>query len=381
MIDLLHPPEKEISFPTDYQSIIDRLASINPLQYGKTRNYIQGAVTHLSPYISRGVISVKQVQEVAKAKRYHPAEIEKFLKELAWREYFQRVWQAKGDDMFLDIQHPQTDVVHRKMIKGIAEATTGISIIDKCIQELYETGYMHNHVRMYVASLVCNIGKAHWYTPSQWMYYHLLDGDQGSNTCSWQWVAGAFASKKYYCNQENINLHTNSYQKNTFVDISIENLPQVPLPDELRQLIELSLTTDLPKVNRPNFDDAKNTLIYNSYNLDPLWRKDEDVNRILLLEPTHFQRYPVSKKVIQFIIDLANNIPGIQIIAGEVSDLISLYQNSKHKSNNFISKEHPAFRHYPGIKDERDWMYPGVTGYYHSFSSFWKACEKQMNRL
>ena len=183
-------------FSTGYQEILQRVQNINPVQYAKTRNFVNGAVTYLSPYISRGAISVKQVMETVLHKGYKPYQIEKFLQELAWREYYQRVWQYAGDDIWKDIKQPQQDVLHHQMITAVDEAATGIEAIDKSIENLYNSGYMHNHVRMYTASLVCNMAKAHWLQPSQWMYYHLLDGDIASNNCSWQWVAAAFASKK-----------------------------------------------------------------------------------------------------------------------------------------------------------------------------------------
>jgi deoxyribodipyrimidine photo-lyase len=368
--------KKPIHFPTDYSAILERVDNIHPTQYGKTRNFINGAVTYLSPYISRGVISVKQVQESVLSKTQDAATIEKFLQELAWREYFQRVWQAKGNELFLDIKQPQPDVIHHHMIESIQEANTGISSIDKSIKEFYETGYLHNHVRMYVASVACNMSKAHWSAPAQWMYYHLLDGDLASNTCSWQWVAGAFSSKKYYCNQENINRYTHSHQQNTFLDTPTENLPQAPIPSVLKSTLDLNLKTQLPSVDKPTIDIAKPTLIYNSYNLDPLWRKDEDVNRILLLEPSHFQQFPVSEKMIAFILALSQNIPTCQVMVGEVFELKELYNLSPLAETGLISKEHPAFNHYPGLKDERDWIYPHVTGYFPSFFSFWKKCLK-----
>ena len=80
------------TFPTKYQAILQRMHNVNPVQYAKSRNFIDGAVTYLSPYISRGVISVKQVMETVLQKGYKSYQIEKFLQELAWREYFQRVW-------------------------------------------------------------------------------------------------------------------------------------------------------------------------------------------------------------------------------------------------------------------------------------------------
>jgi deoxyribodipyrimidine photo-lyase len=368
-----------IEFVTDYDLIIEKLQHINPILYAKTRNYINGAVTYLSPYISRGVISVKQVQETMLSKGYKPYEAEKFLQELAWREYYQRIWQAKKELIGQDLKQPQPDRLHYQMITALQNAATGISSIDEQINGLYTTGYMHNHTRMYLASIACNIAKAHWRQPAQWLYYHLLDGDIASNNCSWQWVAGAFASKKYYCNQANINQYTHSNQQHTFLDQLYEQLPLLPVPDTLKETSCLQLQTTLPPTPIPVIDINKPTLLYNSYNLDPLWRKNENANRVLLLEPSHFSQYPVSSTVLDFIMRLAKNIPDIQVYCGEMAVLESLYKETKFTSGEaFIAKEHPAFIHYPGIKDERDWMFPQVTGYYPSFFSFWKQCERYL---
>jgi deoxyribodipyrimidine photo-lyase len=369
--------KENIDFPTDYQSILNRIARINPVKYASTRNFIDGAVTYLSPYISRGIISVKQVMDAMLQRGYEPYKIEKFLQELAWREYFQRVWQHVGDGISSDIKQPQPEVLHHEMITAIENAATGIDAIDDAVKHLYKTGYMHNHVRMYTASMACNMGKAHWLQPSKWMYYHLLDGDIASNNCSWQWVAAAFASKKYYFDQKNVNKYCSTTQRNTFVDKSYEAIVDMPMPDILTATSNLLLETKLPSTELPPIDTTKPTLIYNSYNLDVLWRKDEDVNRVLLLEPSHFERYPISEKVLQFIIDLSKNIGGIKIYTGEIEDISNCYKDSVlGKENCIISKEHPAFTHYPGIKDSREWMFPEVTGYYNSFFSFWKKCEK-----
>ncbi len=367
----------KIEFVTDYNLILEKVQQVNPVQYAKTRNYIDGAVTYLSPYISRGVISVKQVLQSVLRKGYKPFEIEKFLQELAWREYYQRVWQAKSELIWQDLKHPQQDVQHQQMIAAIENAETGIISIDKQIENLYTTGYMHNHTRMYVASIACNIAKAHWLQPSKWMYYHLMDGDIASNNCSWQWVAGTFSSKKYYCNQENINKYTHCNQLLTFLDKPYDEITSIPVPDTLKATSTLQLQTMLPETTVPDIDTTKPTLIYNAHNIDPIWRKNEQMNRILLLEPSHFSKYPVSENVIDFIINLSKNIKGIQVYCGEVSTLQSLYKESTLSTNeNFISKEHPACSHYPGIKDSRDWIYPEVKGYYPSFSGFWKNCER-----
>ncbi len=354
------------TFPADYESIKRRVEAADPLAYARTRNYIDGAVTYLSPYISRGVISTRQVLDTVLAKGYALQSIEKFFQELAWREYFQRVWQAKGDELFNDLRQPQPEVMHRKMITALQNTATGIDAIDQQIKQLYQRGYLHNHARMYVAAIACNVGKAHWLAPARWMYFHLLDGDWASNSCSWQWTAGAFSSKKYFANQGNINHFLNSSQRNTFLDVGYDWLPRIPIPDVLLDTTDQQLHTPLPHTPAPSLDATLPTLVYNSYQLDPLWREHERANRVLLLEPSHFQKYPVSARVLQFIIDLSKNIPGIQIFNGEITDLTKLIS-----PESIISKEHHAFR-YPGKKDVRDWLFPHVTGYFPSFSAFWK---------
>ncbi len=357
--------------PTDYQEILVQLDHTDPVKYAADRNFIDGHVSYLSPYISRGVISTKQVLNILLAKGFALEQIEKFIQELAWREYFQRVWQQLGDDMFDDIRRSNTGTRHRQIPAALMNAKTGIQAIDKGINELYETGYMHNDLRMYTASIACNIGKAYWEMPSKWMYYHLLDGDIASNTCSWQWVAGSFSSKQYFCNQENINKYTRSQQSCSYLNKTYQELPLMDVPGELTATTAIQLTTALPATTTPIIDPSLPILLYNSYNLDPLWKKDINVSRILLLEPSHFKQFPVSDKVIAFIISLAQNIEGIQVFTGEISDIPFI-----NKVPAIVSKEHPAFTHYPGQKEARDWMFPEVTGFYNSFFGFWKKCER-----
>ncbi len=359
-----------MTFPTDLQSIQVRIEGINPKKYAATRNYINGAVTYLSPYISRGVISVNDVRKAVLQKSNVDDSL-KLLQELAWREYWQRMWQHYDQTILQDIKQPQPDVLHRMMVKNIADANTGIDVIDDHINQLYETGYMHNHLRMYVASLACNVAKAHWRSPAEWLYYHLLDGDVASNHLSWQWVASSFSSKKYYCNQENINRYTNSHQTNTYLDQPYEKIASMPVPASLQEKQNLFFKTILPATNIPSIDSNLPVLLYNSYNLDPKWRVEEDANRILLLEPSHFKKFPVGENSIQFFIELSKNIKDVQLYCGEFADIQLAFP-----AVTFIFKEHPAFPHYAGTKDERDWMFPEVKGYFPSFFSYWKKCEK-----
>ena len=361
-------------FTTEYKTILQKIDLVDPVQYGKTRNFINGAVTCLSPYISRGVISTKQVLNRMLEKGYKIQQIETFVKELCWRDYFQRVGQFK--DLNKNIRQPQEPVSNDEIPVQILHASTGIQGIDIGIKQLYLTGYMHNHSRMYTASLVCNIAQSHWYHPARWMYCHLLDGDWASNSCSWQWVAGANSNKKYYANQENINKYTNTNQSNTYLDKSYEEIGSVEIPAALLHTQRFLAETNLPAAQNIKIDAGVPTFIYNYYNLDPLWHKEEAGNRILLIEPDFFSQYPVSKMCMDFIFALCKNIPGMHVFTGSFQSFTDIYT-----VENIYYKEHPLNIGYVGTEEPRDWITDNVTEYYSSFFGYWKKVEKQLYKL
>jgi len=365
----------EAGFPTDFYSIIERLNQVQPAEYLRSRNFLNGAVTRLSPYISRGVISTKTVYDYISKLDLSETYLEKLLQELLWRDYFQRVHQNLEDRIFNEISSTQENVLNRQMPEGIVNANTGIEAIDRCLGELYKTGYMHNHMRMYTASLCCNIAGSHWKIPSSWMYYNLLDADIASNTCSWQWVAGAFGQKKYYANQENINKYSSSSQSKTFLDVSYEEIKNLRVPASLEHSIEPQLKTTFQKYPELKLNPLIPTFIYNFYNLDPLWHSAQQGNRVLLLEPSHFKKYPVSDKVLSFAIELAKNIPNIQIAAMEFKVL-----RPQICSSELVHKEHPLFKHYSGRKEERHWICPEVNVQFSSFFKYWKVCKKTLQK-
>jgi deoxyribodipyrimidine photo-lyase len=360
-----------LNFYTTYKQILDRIDAIDPVSYGGNRNFCDGSVTYLSPYISRGIISTKFVLHKLFEKGYVFKDIEKFIQELAWRDYWQQVWISKADDINKDLKSIQSGTEHQEIPSSLINGKTGIKVVDRGISELKETGYMHNHMRMYVASIACNIGRSHWKTPARWMYYELLDGDWASNALSWQWVAGTNANKKYYANQENINKYFYSDQKDTFLDKSYEELIGMDCPEVLRDTVKPQLKIDLPKPGLIQIQPELPTLIYNYYNLDPLWRNTEEANRILLLEPSVFEQYPVSPKCLKFALDLGKNISDLQVFTGEFDDLIREHSISKP-----VFKEHPLNKNYKGQQDDRDWMFE-VKGYFPSFFGFWKKCKKE----
>lgn len=360
-------------FTTQYQDVLNQVEAIDPIKYAASRNYIDGAVTKLSPYISRGVISTRYILDRVLDRGYKLQQIEKFVQELAWRDYYQQVWIARGNDIDKDLRSSQPNVKNYSIPTAIIEANTGIQAIDDGIHALYDTGYMHNHVRMYVASIVCNMAGSHWYVPAQWLYYYLLDADWASNALSWQWTAAAFSSKKYYANQDNINKYCHTRQSNTFVDVDYNAFEKMQVPKALQQQRDFYEATELPTQQKLTVDPTKPTVLYTFYNLDPNYMQAIAANRVLILEPAFYKKYPVSTATINFIIALAGNIEGVQLYVGSYKDYVHSYP-----SQEIYYKEHPTNTHFEGIAHPRDFIAPSVVGYYPSFFGYWKKVQKQL---
>ncbi|HRF95570.1 MAG TPA: FAD-binding domain-containing protein [Aggregatilineales bacterium] len=189
-----------------------RLNKLNPQKYAKTRNYFDGDVTYLSPYIRHGVISLAEVRDYALAQVNNPFDTEKFISELGWRDYWQRLYAQIGDAIWVDREPYKTgyhpSAYEDTLPKDIENATTGLACIDAFSNTLRETGYLHNHARMYLASYIVHHRKIKWQAGARWFLTHLLDGDPASNNLSWQWVASTFSQKPYFFNRENLEKFT-----------------------------------------------------------------------------------------------------------------------------------------------------------------------------
>ena len=213
------------AFAATIEAAKDRLSKVKPAVYAKTRNFLDGAVTRLSPYITHGFLTVPDcVQELSK--RYTLTLEDKLIYEFAWREFFSHVWSVLGDDILKDIRPPVWRGRYNPTLPDdIRHASTGVKAIDESIQSLYETGYLHNHCRMWIASYVIHVRKVHWKVGADWMYSHLLDGELSSNHLSWQWVAGTFSHKPYLFNAENVKRYAPQWDcKGSIIDTSYEDL-------------------------------------------------------------------------------------------------------------------------------------------------------------
>ncbi len=363
-------------FPTDLRSIQGRLLRINPIEYAKTRNYINGNVTKISPYLTHGIISTEDVAR-AVLSRYNKKESFTYIFELAWREYLHMVWFNLKNIIEEDIDCEQESVLNNKMLKAIVDAQTGIDAIDSAISNLYSTGYIHTQAKMWIASLVCNVSKTHWKLPSKWLYYNSLDGDIAVNTLCWQTVAGTFNNNKYYVNQEKINKYSELEQSDTFIDKPIKEIKKMSIPRHLQEVAkDLELKTELPKSQIEEVDANLPVLLYSIWNLKPNWHSSKNAQRVLVLEPSHFNKYPINAKRMNFILDLAKNIPDLKIYVGEICHLKNL-----NRCKDVLSIQYPTTEHWPGKREYRTFVFQNIMDKYREYDEFWADAEIEYEKL
>ncbi len=189
------------------------LAKMQPSPYGRTRNFLDGAVTYLSPYIRHGVLSLAEVRAAVEAQIQSWADGEKLITELAWRDYWQRLYQQLGERIWQDLEPYKTgwdkSDYQSELPETLKNGTTGLACMDGFSQQLRETGYLHNHARMWLAAYVVHWLRVKWQAGAAWFLKHLLDGDPASNNLSWQWVASTFSHKPYFFNRENLERYSN----------------------------------------------------------------------------------------------------------------------------------------------------------------------------
>jgi deoxyribodipyrimidine photo-lyase len=207
LLDALGVPAHLRSFEPSHASAQARAAHTSPAQYARTRNALDGGVTGLSPYLTHGIISLPEVARTVAAK-HRLGYADKLVFELGWRAFFQHVWAsaAQPDAILADIRPANVwrGQYASSLPADIAEGRTGVKAIDAAVRQLYATGYLHNHARMWLASYCVHLRKVHWRAGADWLYAHLLDGDLASNHLSWQWVAATFSSKPYLFNASNV---------------------------------------------------------------------------------------------------------------------------------------------------------------------------------
>ena len=186
---------------------LSKLHSIDVAAYSKNRNFLNGKVSHLSPYLRHGCLTLNET--FVFIKKNFDATADKLVYQLAWRDYWRQVWFAEGDAIYSEIEPPKVAIGHAPLSDDIVQAKTGLPCMDGFIKDdLYGQGYVHNHARMWVASYIVHHRKMDWREAADWFEANLIDGDIASNHLSWQWVASTFSSKPYFFNKEIMGRYT-----------------------------------------------------------------------------------------------------------------------------------------------------------------------------
>lgn len=199
-------------FPPTRTAALEKLSAFVPRSardYAAQRNYDRGPGRHhdvstLSPYIRHRLITEPEVVGAVLG-RYSMNSAEKFVQEVFWRTYWKgwlemrpAVWGGYQQGLARAWDHVQTQSGLRAEWEAACKGETGIDCFDHWAHELTETGYLHNHARMWFASIWVFTLRLPWELGADFFLRHLYDGDPASNTLGWRWVAGLQTQGKHY---------------------------------------------------------------------------------------------------------------------------------------------------------------------------------------
>lgn len=209
-----------LPLPATRAAALARLAAFLPragLAYAARRNEdVPGHphVSNLSPYLRHRLVTEAEV--ITATRSHHPQGADKFLAEVWWRTYWKGwlelrpgVWVDYRQGLTAAMNRVQTESGLRRVWEEACLGQTGIDGFDHWAQELAQTGYLHNHARMWFASIWIFTLRLPWELGADFFLRHLIDGDPASNTLSWRWVAGLHTpGKTYAATPDNIAKNT-----------------------------------------------------------------------------------------------------------------------------------------------------------------------------
>ena len=340
------------------------------INYSKLRNFKtdikdKSTTSNLSPYITHGILSEKEViKECLKKHSYITSE--KFIQEILWRIYWKgwlelrpQVWKnylknlTKLENEFKD---------NRKYIQ-IIEGNSNIECFNDWIKELKESNYLHNHARMWFASIWIFTFNLPWELGAAFFMKYLYDGDIASNTLSWRWVAGIQTKGKHYLAKEwNIRKFTNEKYKK--IEINENALP-------IKESIEYSIMNK--ELKNQKIEGNKKLLIFeNNLSFENSEYNKEIFEKILIVRNNN-RNTSLTKKVLNFKNNLINDQLNRLNKESIDCDVISINDIKKIKENIYIF--------YPCVGDNLDLMnlydLTKIKFLYREIDLFsWQYCHK-----
>ncbi len=271
----------------------------NLSEYSKLRNFDFGPVNRsniscLSPYITHGIINELEVINKS-LKKYSFSKNEKFIQEVLWRVYWKGWLELRPNvwsDYLIELNNLRNQFKSNRNYLNAIEGKTDLECFNQWVNELKENNYLHNHTRMWFASIWIFTLELPWQLGAEFFMQNLYDGDAASNTLGWRWVAGIQTQGKHYLASEwNIKKFTN----NRFQNIKLnENAPP--------KISKKNYTLAKKEFNNPQNVEEKNLLIFeNNLSFEITDFKENKFEKIYIISSKNENRsIKLSEKLVKF---------------------------------------------------------------------------------
>ena len=278
---------------------LDNFVENNLAEYSRLRNFDFGPekrlnVSCLSPYITHGIINEKEVIQKSLSK-FSFSKNEKFIQEVLWRTYWKGWLELRPNvwtDYLLELDKIKKEFQNNQDYLSAIDGKTNIDCFNEWVNELKENNYLHNHTRMWFASIWIFTLELPWQLGAEFFMQHLFDGDAASNTLGWRWVAGIQTQGKHYLASEwNIKKFTN----NRFQKVKLnENAPP--------KVSEKSYNVVKQNFTNPQNVEEKNLLVFeNNLSFEITDFKDKNFKKIYLVSNKNDNRsIKLSEKLLKF---------------------------------------------------------------------------------
>ena len=271
----------------------------NLAEYSKLRNFDFGPekrsnISCLSPYITHGIINEQEV--ILKAQnKFSFSKNEKFIQEVLWRTYWKGWLELRPNvwaDYLVELNQIRNEFQNNQDYLSAIEGKTNIDCFNEWVKELKENNYLHNHTRMWFASIWIFTLELPWQLGAEFFMQHLYDGDAASNTLGWRWVAGIQTQGKHYLASEwNIKKFTN----NRFQNIKLNENAPPKISEKSYQIIKQDF-------NNPQNIEKKNLLIFeNNLSFEITDFKENNFKKVYLVSNKNENRsIKLSEKLVKF---------------------------------------------------------------------------------
>jgi len=271
----------------------------NLSEYSKLRNFDFGPdkrsnISCLSPYITHGIINELEVIDKS-LKKFSFSKNEKFIQEVLWRVYWKGWLELRPNvwsDYLIELNNLRDQFKSNQNYLKAIEGETDLECFNQWVNELKENNYLHNHTRMWFASIWVFTLELPWQLGAEFFMQNLYDGDAASNTLGWRWVAGIQTQGKHYLASEwNIKKFTN----NRFQNIELnENAPP--------KISEKSYPLIKREFNNPQNIEEKNLLIFeNHLSFEVTDFKENKFEKIYIVSNKNENRsIKLSEKLVKF---------------------------------------------------------------------------------